>query len=208
MTFGLLTFPGVEELDLVGPWELLSLWHQLAGGPQCLVISESGGAITCAKGLSLNPLASFATCPPLDYLLVPGGQGTRTEVGNARLLEFVAARGEACQAVLSVCTGAFLLHAAGRRAGRTATTHWGSLERLRALGDVTVVEERFVQDGTIWSSAGIAAGMDLMLAFIASVAGEDVAAQVQFASEYYPSARRYGDLHTSHPAAPAYLRQV
>lgn len=66
--------------------------------------------------------------------------------------------------------------------------------RLRALGDVTVVEERFVRDGTIWSSAGIAAGMDLTLAFIASVAGEETAAQVQFASEYYPSARRYGDL--------------
>ncbi len=172
------------------------------------MISESGGSITCAKGLSLNPHASFTTCPPLDYLLVPGGQGTRTEVGNARLLEFVSTRGGACQAVLSVCTGAFLLHAAGLLAGRTATTHWGSLERLRALGDITVVEERFVRDGTIWSSAGIAAGMDLTLAFIASLAGEEVAAQVQFASEYYPSNRRYGDLHTSHPAAPTYLRQV
>ncbi len=130
MTFGLLIFPGVEELDLVGPWELLSLWHQLAGGPECLVISESAGPITCAKGLSLNPHASFATCPPLDYLLVPGGQGTRTEVGNARLLEFVATCGGACQAVLSVCTGAFLLHAAGLLAGRTATTQWVSDDNL------------------------------------------------------------------------------
>ncbi|WP_407351135.1 DJ-1/PfpI family protein [Luteimonas sp. R10] len=110
--------------------------------------------------------------------------------------------------MLSVCTGSFLLHAAGLLAGRKATTHWGSLERLRALGDVEVVEERFVRDGTVWSSSGISAGIDLTLAFIAETAGEDAAAKVQFASEYYPSTKRYGTLHKTHHSAPAYARDA
>jgi transcriptional regulator GlxA family with amidase domain len=208
MTFGILIFPQVEELDFVGPWEMLAMWHQVADGPKCLVVSESEGPITCAKGLLVNPHVSFETCPSLDYLLVPGGQGTRTEVTNAKLLDFVAARGRTCKAILSVCTGSFVLHAAGLLAGKKATTHWSSLERLRALGNVTVLEERFVQDENVWSSAGVSAGMDLTLAFIASVAGEETAAKIQFASEYYPSTKRYGTFHKTHPAAPAYARDA
>ena len=206
MTFGILIFPQVEELDFVGPWEMATMWQQVAGGPKCLVVAEYAAPVTCAKGLSINPHVSFEDCPQLDYLLVPGGQGTRTEVNNLRLLEFVATRGGACKAVLSVCTGSFVLHAAGLLAGKRTTTHWGSLERLRALGHVEVVEERFVRDGNVWSSAGVSAGIDLTLAFIAEAAGDEVAAKVQFASEYYPSTKRYGTLHNTHPSAPAYAR--
>jgi transcriptional regulator GlxA family with amidase domain len=208
MTFGILIFPQVEELDFVGPWEMITMWHQVAGGPECVVIAEHAGPVACAKGLSVNPHVTFQNCPPLDYLLVPGGQGTRTEVTNARLLEFVAAQGKVCKAILSVCTGSFVLHAAGLLAGKRATTHWGSLERLRALGDVTVVEERFVRDQNVWSSAGVSAGIDVTLAFIASVAGEESAAKVQFAAEYYPSNTRYGSFHNEHPSAPAYARDA
>jgi transcriptional regulator GlxA family with amidase domain len=161
--------------------------------------------VVCAKGLSINPHASFASCPPLDYLLVPGGQGTRQEVNNQALLDFVAGQAKGCKAVLSVCTGVFILHAAGLLSGKKATTHWAALERLRVLGDVTVVEERFVRDGNIWSSAGISAGTDLMLAFIADVHGEETAGKVQFQSEYYPSSVRYGGFE-KHPQAPAYIR--
>jgi nicotinamidase-related amidase len=89
--------------------------------------------------------------------------------------------------------------------GRSATTHWASLDRLRALGDVQVIEARHVQDGKVWTSAGVSAGIDLMLAFIASEAGEDAAGKVQFHSEYYPSPVRYGD-YDSHAQAPAYLK--
>ncbi len=106
--------------------------------------------------------------------------------------------------VLSVCTGAFVLHRAGLLAGRRATTHWGSLDRLRALGDVTVVEERYVRDGNVWSAAGVSAGIDMSLAFIAHEAGETTAGKVQLAAEYYPSSGRYGEAHL-HPKAPAYL---
>ena len=163
MKFGILIFNQVEELDFVGPWEMLTLWRAQAGGPEtCLVVAPTLAPITCAKGLSVNPHASFETCPDLDYLLVPGGMGTRTEVNNPVLVAFIARQARTCKAVLSVCTGSFLLHAAGLLSGKRATTHWGSLDRLRALGDVEVLEQRHVQDGRIWTSAGIAAGTDQM----------------------------------------------
>lgn len=208
MNFGILIFDEVEELDFVGPWEMLTMWSKVAAGPgNCLVVAQSPGPVRCAKGLSVNPHVSFADCPPLDYLLIPGGQGTRTEVGNQVLLDFVSTQAKTCKAVLSVCTGAFVLHAAGLLSGKRATTHWGSLERLRALGDVEVVEARYVEDAGVWSSAGVSAGIDLMLAFIASVAGADAAGKVQFAAEYYPSAVRYGT-YERHAQAPAYLKSA
>ncbi len=192
-SFGILLFPGVEELDAVGPWEMAALWARQPGGPtECLMVGQGEGPITCAKGLVLLPQASFATAPPLDVLLVPGGLGTRTEVNNAALIAFIRQQAAQCRAVLSVCTGAFLLHAAGLLSGKRATTHWASLERLRALGDVAVVEERFTRDGAIWTAAGISSGIDLTLQFIAETAGELVAAQVQLEAEYFPSTKIYG----------------
>lgn len=206
MNFGILVFNEVEELDFVGPWEMLTMWKKYVGGPEnCLIIGQMLEPITCSKGLSINPHTSFADCPPLDYLLVPGGQGTREEVNNPVLIEFISKQARNCKAVLSVCTGVFILHAAGLLSGKKATTHWGSLERLRALGDVEVIEQRFVQDGNVWSSAGVSAGTDLMLAFIANVAGNEAAGKIQFAAEYYPSLKRYGNFG-DHPQAPAYLK--
>jgi transcriptional regulator GlxA family with amidase domain len=207
MNFGFLVFPDFEELDLVGPWEMIGFWSKLAQGPEHrLMIAERSAPVIGNKGLSINPQVTFSECPPLDYLLVPGGQGTRREVHNETLIRFVAHQARNCQALLSVCTGAFILHQAGLLSGLKATTHWASLDRLRALRDVEVVEERIVQDGRIWTSAGVSAGIDLALAFIAQVAGEAVAGQVQFGSEYYPLTRSYGDFH-SHEKAPGYLRR-
>ncbi len=206
MKFGVLVFPDAEELDFVGPWEMITMWTKVAGGPEtCLVVAESLAPVVCAKGLSVNPHVSFESCPPLDVLLVPGGQGTRREVGNAALVDFVARQARSCGSVLSVCTGSFILHAAGLLSGRCATTHWGSLDRLRALGDVQVVEERWIRDGNVWSAAGVSAGIDLTLAFIAATAGEDAAGRVQLAAEYYPADKVYG-ASTSHAQAPAYVK--
>ena len=206
MNFGILVFNQVEELDVVGPWEMLTIWSKLADGPEnCLIVGQTLEPLTCAKGLSINPHVSFANCPKLDYLLIPGGQGTRQEVKNRVLIEFVSAQAQNCQALLSVCTGSFVLHAAGLLSGKKATTHWGSLERLRALGDVDVVEQRFVQDGNVWSSAGVSAGTDLMLAFIAEIAGAEAAGKVQFGAEYYPSSIKYGGFE-NHAQAPAYIK--
>lgn len=205
MNFGILVFNGVEELDFVGPWEMLTVWARLANGPKRpLIVAQTRAPVECAKGLSINPGIDFADCPPLDYLLVPGGQGTRQQVFNPALIDFVSSQAKTCKALLSVCTGAFVLHAAGLLSGKRATTHWRSLDRLRALGDVQVVEERFVRDGNVWSSAGISAGIDLMLAFIADQAGDETAGNVQFSTEYYPACRRYGN-YQNHDHAPAYL---
>lgn len=205
-TFGVLVFDGAEELDFVGPWEMLRVWSKYAGGPErCLIVAEAARPVICAKGLSVNPDVAIADCPQLDWLLIPGGEGTRREVDNPPLTRFVAEQAAGARAMLSVCTGSFVLHAAGLLGGRRATTHWGSLGRLRELGDVTVVEERFVRDGDIWTSAGVSAGIDLMLAFIADEAGAQTAGKVQFYAEYYPLDCRYGDAADG-PEAPAYLR--
>ena len=206
MNFGILIFPGVEELDFVGPWEMLGMWSKFLAGPKnCHLISQSLDPIVCAKGLSVNPSITMEKCPKLDFLLVPGGEGTRKEVDNLVLIRFIEEQAKNCQAVLSVCTGSFLLHRAGLLSGKKATTHWSSLDRLKALGDVEVVQERFVRDGKIWTSAGVSAGIDLMLAFIASVAGDEVAGKVQFGTEYYPSGTRYANLH-NRPEAPTYVK--
>lgn len=206
MNFGIVVFNQAEELDFAGPWEMLTMWSKVADGPEtCLIVAEHADPVICAKGLSVNPHLSFDQCPPLDYLLVPGGRGTRREVDNPALLSFVATQAKHCRAILSVCTGSFVLHAAGLLSGKRATTHWGSLDRLRALGDVEVVEDRFVRDGDIWCSAGVSAGTDMMLAFIASVSGDAAAGQVQLQSEYYPSTIIYNGID-SHDGAPAYAR--
>ncbi|MGV8081578.1 MAG: DJ-1/PfpI family protein [Syntrophales bacterium] len=207
MKWGVLIFPNVEELDFAGPWEILGMWSKFAGGPDTrLIVAETCEPVACAKGLIVLPHVAFADCPPLDYLLVPGGEGTRREVDNPALIDFLSAKAKSCRAVLSVCTGSFLLHRAGLLSGRKATTHWGSLKRLRALGDVNVAEERFTRDGDVWTAAGVSAGIDMMLAFISETAGEQAAGIVQFAAEYYPSARSYGGFHES-PDAPEYLKK-
>ena len=207
MNAGILVFPNVEELDFVGPWEILGMWSKYAGGPDYrLIVAQSASPVTCAKGMCVVPHVSFEQCPRLDVLIVPGGEGTRQEVENETLVGFISEQAKNCKAVLSVCTGSFLLHRAGLLKGKKATTHWNSLDRLRALRDVTVVEERFVRDGNIWSSAGVSAGTDMMLAFVASYAGEEAAGKSQAAAEYYPLPNAYGSFDKD-PKAPGYLKR-
>ena len=206
MSFGFLIFPKVEELDFVGPWEIIGTWSKFYGGPKpCLVVAETNAPIACSNGLSVNPHVTFETCPQLDYLLVPGGQGSRTEVDNPAFIDFIKRQAAGCKAVLSVCTGAFLLERAGLLTNKKATTHWGELPKLRTLRNLEVVEERIVRNGNVWTGAGVSAGTDLALAFIASEAGDDTAGDVQFFAEYYPSGKRYGKAHLS-AEAPRYLR--
>lgn len=206
MTFGFLVFPDVEELDFVGPWEIVGTWGKFYGGPdRRLVVAEADRPIVCANGLSVNPHVTFESCPPLDYLLVPGGRGSRAEVDNPAFIDFIRRQAAGCRAVLSVCTGAFLLERAGLLTGKQATTHWGELAKLRTLKDLEVVEERFVRSGNVWVGAGVSAGTDLALAFIASEAGDETAGAVQLFAEYYPSPVRYGRAHLS-PEAPRYLK--
>lgn len=179
----------------------------VAAKPSPLLIAQKVEPVRCAKGLTVLPQHGFDDCPELDVLVVPGGQGTRREVDNPQLIDFIAQRAGSAKAILSVCTGAFLLHKAGLLAGRRATTHWASLDRLRALGDVTVLEERYVIDGPIWTSAGVSAGLDMALEFIARMDSPVVAGKVQLVSEYYPEGYRHGGA-ASHGQAPDYAHVV
>jgi transcriptional regulator GlxA family with amidase domain len=205
MSFGFLIFDDAEELDWVGPWEVVAAWSRFQGGPEhCFTVSQKGGEARCAKGLRVVADYSFADCPPLDYLLVPGGQGTRREAHNAELLEFVRRQAARCRQVVSVCTGSFILHAAGLLQDQPATTHWGSLARLREAG-VRVEEKRWLRTGNVWTAAGVSAGIDAALALVAAEAGDEAAGEVQLYIEYYPEGRRYGSAHTR-AEAPQYLK--
>jgi len=205
MNFGFLLFPDLEELDLVGPWEMVAMWSQYADGPEkCLMIAETREPVRCSNGMIIQPHLSFDDAPQLDYLLIPGGFGTRQQVHNQRLIDFVAEQARSCKAILSVCTGSFILHACGLLKGKRATTHWLSLKQLRKLEDVEVVEERIVKDGHIWTSSGVSAGIDLALEFIQHEAGDDTAGSVQSFAEYYPAGKNYGTFHKD-SNAPGYL---
>lgn len=207
MNFGFLLFNDLEELDLVGPWEMISMWSKHFSGPEnCLMIAEKDTPVKCTNGMILTPHASFANAPKLDYLLVPGGFGTRKEVKNQSVLDFVAGQAANCKAILSVCTGSFILHSAGLLRGKNATTHFSMLENLRNLKNVEVIEKRFVKDGKVWTSAGVSAGMDMALELIAQEAGEVTAGKVQLYAEYYPSGTRYGTAHKE-SQAPGYLKK-
>jgi transcriptional regulator GlxA family with amidase domain len=134
------------------------------------------------------PDFDFANAPPLDVLLVPGGQGTRREVSNPVVIDWIRAAGARCEWVTSVCTGALLLHEAGFAKGRRVTTHWAFVETLRQRGDVTVLAgPRWVRDGNLVTAAGVSAGIDMALWLVGQIYGVDVARKVQKGIEYDPA---------------------
>jgi len=185
---GLLIFDDAEELDFVGPWEVLSYAAKQTGKDRVLTLAETVRPIRCAKGLQVIPDLPIADAPPLDVILVPGGQGTRREAKNEPLLAWLA--GVCAQAtwVTSVCTGSLLLHAAGPARGKRVTTHWSYIEPLRARGDITVLEHvRYVRDGNLVTAAGVSAGIDMALWLVGQRDGVDVARAVQRGIEYDPA---------------------
>ena len=186
-TFGILLFPDAEELDFVGPWEVFTMFGKYFDKDwQALLVAQTREPVRAAKGMLFTPDRSFDDCPPLDVLLVPGGEGTRREVDNEALVQFARRVGQGAAWVTSVCTGAFILRRAGFLAGRRATTHWSAMEMLRAEPDVTVVEQRFVHDGNVITAAGVSAGIDMALYLVGLLASPQVARNVQKFIEYYP----------------------
>jgi len=150
--------------------------------------AERPEPVRCNKGMRVVPDCTFADAPPLDVVLVPGGMGTRIEVENPVLIEWLRAAGKRCTWVTSVCTGALLLHEAGFARGRRVTTHWAFVETLRARGDVTVLERiRYVRDGNVVTSAGVSAGIDMALWLVGQMHGEEFARGVQRYIEYDPA---------------------
>jgi transcriptional regulator GlxA family with amidase domain len=151
-----------------------------------LLVAETTNSVTTAGGMKVLPMATFADCPELDLLLVPGGMGTRREMLNEATLGFVRERSVRTELVASVCTGSLILAKAGLLAGLRATTHWRSLDLLRELcPDVRVdAAAQVVDEGRIMTSAGIAAGIDLALMIVQRWYGESVARATARHMEY------------------------
>lgn len=186
----ILLFDGVEELDAVGPWEVLAYWihEHPADGYEVSCMSRNGAPVTAAKGLTLCPHHAVADAPALDVLIHPGGRGTRPLLSDAEHLAWVRAQRQTVPLLTSVCTGSLVYAAAGLLAGRPATTHWAALDELRALDRTVQVraEDRWVDDGNVITSAGVSAGIDMALHLVSRLAGADRARQVRRGIQYDP----------------------
>jgi transcriptional regulator GlxA family with amidase domain len=188
---GILLFDGVEELDAVGPWEVLSYWTRTYpdDGYAVSCISASGGAVECAKGLTIGAHHSYDTMPALDVLIYPGGRGTRSHLDDVAQLDWLRRQRAAVPVLASVCTGALVLAAAGILANRPATTYWASMEELAGIDPTIAIRagERFVDDGDVVTSAGVSAGIDMALHLVHRFAGLDRAREVRKGIEYDPA---------------------
>lgn len=188
ITTGILIFDAAEELDFVGPWEVFAVAAMLHPGNRVVSIAQEPGPVTCAKGMRVLPDHGFADAPPLDVVLVPGGMGTRRQVDNPVLIDWLRRTGQRCAWVTSVCTGVLLLHEAGLARHKRVTTHWNFIDALRARPDVTVIAgRRYVRDGNLLTAAGVSAGIDMALWLVGQLHGVDCARQVQRRMEYDPA---------------------
>lgn len=195
ISIGILIFPDVEELDFVGPYEVFTQTAKIiergiveGPKPRTRLVGATGEPVTAAGGMRVLPDATFADCPPLDVIVVPGGQGTRPLVRDAATLAFIADRAKGARYVTSVCTGSGLLGAAGLIDGRPATTHWAAFDFLAAAAPkATIVRDRrVVEDGNLLTSAGVSAGIDMALLLVGRLYGPKAAKAAQKAMEYYP----------------------
>jgi transcriptional regulator GlxA family with amidase domain len=188
---GILLFNDVEELDAIGPWEVLSYWTQShpEDGFAVSCLSKAGGLVQCSKGLVVQAHHSYADTPPLEVLVYPGGRGTRAQLEDESQLNWVRRQRPDVPLMTSVCTGSLVFAAAGLLAHRPATTHWGSLEKLAELDPTIEVrtDERFVDDADVVTSAGISAGIDMTLHLVSRLAGVDRAREVRRGIQYDPS---------------------
>jgi transcriptional regulator GlxA family with amidase domain len=188
VTTGILLFDDAEELDFVGPWEVLTAAASLRPGDRVVTLAEREAVVRAAKGLRVLPDHALAAAPALDVLLVPGGMGTRREVENQPLLEWIARTAERCRWVTSVCTGSLLLHGAGVARGRRITTHWAFVDALRQRGDATVLDDvRWVRDGNLVTAAGVSAGIDMALWLVGQLYDPATARKVQRYIQYEPA---------------------
>lgn len=195
LRLGILIFNDAEELDFVGPWEVFTVANQVAEheGMELpfapLFIAEKTTPIRCRKGMRVLPDDTTSNCGNLDIILIPGGQGTRVEVNNKPLLDWIAKTAAGCQWVTSVCTGALLLTAAGPAKGKRVTTHWGFIETLRARNEAAEVlsHVRYVRDGNLVTAAGVSAGIDMALWLVGQIESPDFARKVQRVMEYDPA---------------------
>src|SRR5215469_12856566 len=178
---GSLAFEGIHQIDLTGPFEVLSRLPNAT----YRIYSKAAAPVRDVKGLWLMPDASLADAPPLDVLHVPGGPGQEALMEDSEVLGWIRQQARSGCAIFSVCTGALLCGAAGLLKGRRATTHWSSLHLLPYFGAIPV-NERVVIDGAWIFAAGVTAGIDGALQLAAELRGEDTAQSIQLYMAYAP----------------------
>lgn len=193
-TVGILIFPDVEVLDFCGPYEVFSTTRldeaRQTAAFNVLLVAEQDAPVAARGGMRVLPDVTTGACPPLDILVVPGGWGTRPILQNPALLAWIAAQGAQVETLTSVCTGSMLLGQVGLLNGRSATTHYTTLDWMAdSYPAVTVIrDQHVVEDGHIVTSAGISAGIDMALRVVARTLGEYVARATARHMEYrYPS---------------------
>jgi len=179
---GFVLFPNLTQLDFTGPLQVL---HRLPGSTTHIA-AKTRDAVPSDCGLSLVPTTTFAECPPLDLICVPGGFGVSGAIADAATVEFVRTQGKQAKYVTSVCTGAFVLGVAGLLKGRRATTHWAYTSLLPLVG-ATYEKARVVRDGNVFTGGGVTAGIDFALTLAAEMAGAEAAQRIQLSIEYDPA---------------------
>ncbi len=183
MTFhiGLLLFPDLTQLDMTGPYEVFVKFPEA----RVHLVWKTLDPIAAGGGMQITPTVTFAECPKLDLICVPGGSGVNALLNDPDVLDFVRRQAKGARYVTSVCTGALVLGAVGLLQGKRATTHWMSREMLQAFG-ATPVAERVVVDGNVITGGGVTAGIDFALVVAAQAFGEDTAKAIQLNIEYDP----------------------
>lgn len=189
-TIGILMFENVEELDVVGPWEVLASWCRRApdDGWDVVTFSRDGGMVDCYKGMRFAAHHSYADVPRLDVLVYPGGPGVREQLDDEEQLEWTRRQRAEVPLLTSVCSGSLVFAKAGLLKGRPATSHWSVVDMLTEL-DPTIEprpDDRFVDDGDVITSAGMSAGIDMALHLVARLAGVERARKVRRGIQYDP----------------------
>jgi cyclohexyl-isocyanide hydratase len=178
---GMLLFPRLTQLDLTGPYEVLARLPNT----KVHLVAHSLDPVETDRGLTIMPTTTFAACPPLDVIVVPGGPGQQALMDDEVALEFLRRQARHATYTTSVCTGSLVLGAAGLLRGKRATSHWAALEHLPLLGAVPV-KEKVVADGNIVTGAGVTSGIDFALSLAAILEGEQTAREIQLQIEYDP----------------------
>lgn len=181
MQIGFVIFPNLTQLDFTGPLQVLARLP----GASTHVAAKTLEPVASDSVLKLMPTTTFAGCPALDLICVPGGFGVDQAMEDEETVDFVRRQGARAKYVTSVCTGAFILGVAGLLQGKRATTHWAYHHLLPRVGAIPV-KERVVRDGNRFTGGGVTAGIDFALTLMAEIAGLDIAQAVQLALEYDP----------------------
>jgi len=201
LELGFVLFPNLTQLDFTGPLQVMSRLPN----SRVHIAAKTMEIVPSDCNLGLQPTVTFADAPQFDVLCVPGGFGVADALVDKETVDFIRRQGQGARYVTSVCTGAFLLGAAGLLQGKRATTHWGYTGILDHVG-ATYEAARVVKDGNVITAGGVTSGIDFGLTIVAEIAGAEVAEAVQLGLEYNPAP----PFKSGHPsiAKPATLERV